>query len=189
MALLTILTDDNPRLRLKSHKVTKFDKPLRQLAENMLQSMDKANGIGLAAPQVGVLQRLIVIDIPADLEFEGSEPAHAVLVNPEIIKCSGEQVGEEGCLSVPGWYGDVKRYEFITVRAQDVSGKPLRFKAEGLFARCIQHEVDHLDGILFTDKLVDAATLHRAENEANPKEAAAKHVNKAIKARELVKSV
>jgi peptide deformylase len=163
MALLTILTDENPRLRLKSHKVTKFDRNLRDLAQNMLESMDNANGIGLAAPQVGVLQRLIVIDIPKDLEFQGSEPFHAVVVNPEIIKCSGEQIGEEGCLSVPDWYGEVKRYEFITVRGQDVTGKPIRIKAEGLPARCLQHEIDHLDGILFTDKIVDAATLHKVK--------------------------
>src|SRR5690348_364366 len=101
MALMTILTDENPRLRLKSHKVTKFDKSLRELAQNMLETMEDANGIGLAAPQVGILQRLIVIDIPEDLEFEGSEAFHAVVVNPEIVKASGEQIGEEGCLSVP----------------------------------------------------------------------------------------
>ncbi len=188
MALLTILTDDNPRLRLKSQKVTKFDKGLRDLATNMLESMDNANGIGLAAPQVGFLQRLIVIDIPADLEYDGSEPAHAVIVNPEIIKCSGEQIGEEGCLSVPGWYGDVKRFDFITVRGQDISGKPLRIKAEGLFSRCLQHEIDHLDGILFTDKVVDAATLHKVNQNQNSKEAAAQHVNGAIKAKELIKA-
>jgi peptide deformylase len=162
MALLTILTDDNPRLRLKSQKVTKFDKNLKKLAQDMLESMEHANGIGLAAPQVGVLQRLIVIDIPEDLEFEGSPHYHAVLVNPEIAKCSGEQIGEEGCLSVPGWYGDVKRYYTVTVRAQDITGKPVKIKAEGLFARCLQHEIDHLDGIIFTD-VVDPTTLHRAK--------------------------
>ncbi len=163
MALLTILTDENPRLRLKSKKVEKFDKGLRELAQNMLETMDEANGIGLAAPQVGVLQRLIVLDIPANLEFDGSEAFHAVIVNPEIIKCSGEQIGEEGCLSVPGWYGDVKRYYNITVRGQDVFGKPLRIKAEGLFARALQHEIDHLDGIIFTDLVVDAASLHKVK--------------------------
>ena len=192
MALLPVLTDENPRLRLRSQKVTKFDKALRELAQNMLETMDHEQGIGLAAPQVGMLHRLVVIDIPADLEFEGSEPAHAVLVNPEIVKCSGEQIGEEGCLSVPGWYGDVKRYDFITIKAQDVSGKPVRLKAQGLFSRCIQHEIDHLDGILFTDKLVDAASLHHAESSENPKQQAAKHVNNAIKSRdkssELVKA-
>jgi peptide deformylase len=163
MALLNVLTDDNPRLRLKSQKVAKFDKNLRKLAQDMLETMEEANGIGLAAPQVGVLQRLLVIDIPADLEFEGSPQFHLVIVNPEIIKANGYEVGEEGCLSVPGWYGEVKRYDTITVRGQDISGKPMRLKLEGLPARCLQHEIDHLDGILFTDKITDPKTLHKVE--------------------------
>ncbi len=179
MALLTILTDDNPRLRLRSQKVTKFDRNLRDLAKNMVETMGTSNGIGLAAPQVGILQRLIVVDIPADLEFEGSEPFQAVVVNPELIKCSGEQIGEEGCLSVPGWYGDVKRYEFITLRGQDVFGKPIRIKTEGLPARALQHEIDHLDGILFTDKIVDAASLHRVK-QAEEKKDGAKELVKAV---------
>src|SRR5437868_5374292 len=125
MALLTILTDDNPRLRLKSQKVTKFDKGLRELARNMFESMDAANGIGLAAPQVGVLQRLIVIDIPENMDYDGSERFQIALVNPEIVKASGEQVSEEGCLSIPGWYGEVKRFECVTVKGQDLYGKPV----------------------------------------------------------------
>jgi peptide deformylase len=184
MALLTILTDDNPRLRLKSHKVTKFDKDLRTLAKNMFESMDAANGIGLAAPQVGALQRLIVIDIPEDMDYEGSEHFHTVLVNPEISKCSGEQIGEEGCLSIPGWYGDVKRFENVTVKGQDLYGKPVKIKASGLPARCLQHEIDHLDGILFTDKIVDAATLHRVQQATEKSPAAT-----AVQAKELVKAI
>ncbi len=179
MALLTILTDENPRLRLKSQKVSKFDKNLRLLAENMLHTMENANGIGLAAPQVGVLQRLIVIDIPAELEFEGSEPFHAVVVNPEIMKASGEEIGEEGCLSVPGWYGEVKRFYAVTVRGRDVTGREIRIKTEGLPARCLQHEIDHLDGIIFTDKVVDAATLHKAKP-ADPRDAETKELVKTI---------
>lgn len=181
MALLNILTDDNPRLRLKSQKVTKFDKSLRKLAEDMFETMTEANGIGLAAPQVGILQRLIVVEIPKDLEFDGSDAFEAIIVNPEIIKSSGKAIAEEGCLSVPGWYGEVERYEYITVRGQDVTGKPIRIKAEGLPARCLQHEIDHLDGILFTDKVVDAATLHRVQ------QAESKRDNDATK--ELVKTV
>lgn len=129
----------------------------------MFESMDAANGIGLAAPQVGVLQRLIVIAIPQDLDYEGSEPFQVALVNPEIIKCAGEQVSEEGCLSIPGWYGEVKRYETVTVRGQDLYGKPVKIKAEGLNAVCLQHEIDHLDGILFTDKVTDPSTLHKVQ--------------------------
>ncbi len=172
MALLTILTDENPRLRLKSVKVSKFDKSLRELAENMLETMDTANGIGLAAPQVGVLQRLIVVDIPEDLEFEGSEGFQAVVVNPEIIKSSGLEVGEEGCLSVPGWYGNVERFHAITVRGRNIKGREIRVKVEGLPARCLQHEIDHLDGIIFTDKVVDAASLHHIQRAQNEKEKA-----------------
>lgn len=163
MALRTILTDENPRLRLKSVKVTKFDKSLKVLMEDMLETMLDANGIGLSAPQVGVLQRVIVVDIPADLEFEGSEPFRVAMVNPEIVKCEGEQIGEEGCLSVPGWYGEVKRYDLITVKGRDYTGREFRLKVDGLRSRAIQHEIDHLDGIIFTDKLVDAATLHRVD--------------------------
>lgn len=181
MALLTILTDENPRLRLKSQKVTKFDKNLRILAENMLHTMDNANGIGLAAPQVGILQRLLVIDIPEDLEFEGSEPFELVIVNPEIIKSSGAEMGEEGCLSVPGWYGEVKRYKYITVRGQDVWGKPTRLSLEGLPARAVQHEIDHLNGIIFTDLVVDAATLHKVEPaEQEKRKNATKELIKAV---------
>lgn len=169
MALRTILTDENPRLRLKSLKVTKFDKGLQQLAQDMFETLIEANGVGLSAPQVGVLQRVIVIDIPADLEFEGSELFQLVMVNPEIVKCAGEQIGEEGCLSVPGWYGEVKRYYAVTVKGRDVYGKEIRVKVEGLPSRAIQHEIDHLDGIIFTDKLVDAASLHKVQPQTQSK--------------------
>lgn len=163
MALLEILTDENPRLRLKSQKVTKFDKTLRELAQNMFDTMQEANGIGLAAPQVGVLQRLIVIDIPEDLEYEGSPAFEAIVVNPELVKFDGEQIGEEGCLSVPGWYGEVKRYANVTLKGRDVFGREIRIKTSGLPARALQHEIDHLNGIIFTDLVVDAATLHKVQ--------------------------
>lgn len=169
MALRTILTDENPRLRLKSVKVTKFDKSVKQLVEDMLETMLDANGIGLSAPQVGILQRIIVVDIPADLEFEGSEPFRVAMINPEIIKHEGEQVGEEGCLSVPGWYGEVKRFDLISIKGRDYTGKEFRFKVDGLRSRALQHEIDHLDGIIFTDKLVDAASLHRVEKQEGKK--------------------
>jgi peptide deformylase len=162
MAVLKVLTDDNPRLRLKSQKVTKFDKELRQFAHDLVETMLEANGVGISAVQVGVLKRLIVIDVPKDMEYEGSPEFKAVVVNPEIIKCSGEQVGEEGCLSVPGWYGEVKRFEEVTVRGQDIFGKPLKFKAKGFTAVVFQHEIDHLNGIIFTD-LVIPNTLHKAK--------------------------
>jgi peptide deformylase len=173
MALLTILTDENPRLRLKSQKITKFDKSVRQLAKNMLETMHNANGIGLAAPQVGILQRLIVVDIPEDLEFEGSAAFQCVLVNPEIVKSNGEQLGEEGCLSVPGWYGEVKRFQDVSIKARDIFGREIKLKVSGLPARAIQHEIDHLNGIIFTDLVVDAATLHKVEPGKEKEEPAA----------------
>ncbi len=163
MALRTILTDENPRLRLKSLKVAKVDKSTQQLVQDMFETMLQANGIGLSAPQVGVLQRVIVVDIPPDLEFEGSPPFQLALINPELVKCAGVQIGEEGCLSVPGWYGEVKRYDQILVKGRDTNGKEVRLKIEGLPSRAVQHEIDHLDGIIFTDILVDAASLHRID--------------------------
>ncbi|NWJ48068.1 MAG: peptide deformylase [Chloroflexi bacterium] len=162
MAILKILTDDNPRLRLKSQKVVKFDKGLRQLATNLIQTMQQSNGVGISAPQVGELIKLIVVDVPEDMDYEGSPGFKAVVVNPEIVKCEGEQLGEEGCLSVPGWYGEVKRFKDITVRGQDVFGKPVKIKASDFTAVVFQHEIDHLSGILFTD-LVLPNTLHKAK--------------------------
>ncbi|HEX2909616.1 MAG TPA: peptide deformylase [Chloroflexia bacterium] len=171
MSLLTILTDDNPRVRLKSQKVTKFDKNLRKLSEDMLETMREADGVGLAAPQVGILQRLVVIEFPADYEYEGSPARHLVIANPELIKKGGgEESGIEGCLSVPGWYGEVDRFLKVTVRGQDINGKPIRFEAEGEYARCLQHEVDHLDGILYTDRIKDPRLLRRVEDDDEEEE-------------------
>ncbi|MEI7556426.1 peptide deformylase [Candidatus Chlorohelix sp.] len=162
MALLKILTDDNPRLRLKSQRVVKFDKDLRQLATNLIKTMQQSNGVGISAPQVGELIKLIVLDIPEDMEYDGSSAFKAVVVNPEIVKCEGEQLGEEGCLSVPGWYGEVKRFKHIVVKGQDIFGKPVKYKASGFNAVVFQHEIDHLSGILFTD-LVLPNTLHKSK--------------------------
>jgi peptide deformylase len=160
MALLKILLDDNPRLRIKSQKVVKFDKELRKFAEDLIETMEEANGVGISAIQVGVPKRLIVVDVPEDLEYKGSPAFQAIIVNPEMVKCSGEQIGEEGCLSVPGWYGEVKRYQDIIVRGQDVFGKPIKIKASDFASVVIQHEMDHLEGIIFTD-LVIPNTLHK----------------------------
>ncbi|MCU0315207.1 MAG: peptide deformylase [Fimbriimonadaceae bacterium] len=139
-----------PVLRKKAVEVTKFGKRIQQLGDNMVRLMKAANGVGLAGPQVGVLERIIVI-------HPGKKPI--VLVNPVIVKREGEEIGEEGCLSIPGLYGDVKRSEFIEVEALTLKGDPVAYEMEGYAARIVQHEVDHLDGILFIDK-VDLATLH-----------------------------
>ena len=149
MALRQILQDGDPALRKKSRPVTKFDDRLRMLIDDMLDTMYKNNGIGLAAPQVGVLRRLFVIDLQ-------DEKGPYVMINPRFIKQEGTQVYSEACLSVPGFYGDVERPERLVVEAQDRDGKTYTMEAEELLAVCICHEYDHLDGILFKDKVKGA---------------------------------
>lgn len=140
----------NDVLRQKAKAVSKVGKKQTTLADSMLRIMRDAHGVGLAAPQIGILERIIVI-APA------GKPV--VLINPEITRKEGEVIGEEGCLSIPGLYGDVPRAEFVAVKALDRKGRPVEYEMEGMAARVVQHEVDHLDGILFLDK-VDPATLH-----------------------------
>jgi peptide deformylase len=156
MAIREIIQPDNPILRRKAHKVTSFDRKLQQLADDMLETVIAAPGVGLAAPQVAVSQRLIVVHLPDDedsREFYGKDAgALYVVANPEIIKASKEMVeGVEACLSIPGYFGKVDRHEKVTVKGLDRHGKPMRVKAEGWLARVFQHEIDHLDGRLFID--------------------------------------
>ncbi|MCG9894748.1 MAG: peptide deformylase [Fimbriimonadaceae bacterium] len=139
-----------PVLRRRAEPVAKPGPRHRVILENMARIMQRANGIGLAAPQIGLSERLIVI--APDRRVIG-------LINPEILERQGSQVGEEGCLSIPGLYGDVERSQKILVRAIDRKGKQVELEVTGLAARIVQHEIDHLDGVLFTDK-VDPATLH-----------------------------
>ena len=147
MAKLTILEFPDPRLRTKAVPVTAFDAALKQLSEDMLETMYEAPGIGLAATQVNVHRQLLVLDVSE----EKNEPM--TLVNPKITTKEGTQIYQEGCLSVPGIFADVERAERIHVEAQDAEGKPLSFDADGLLAVCIQHEMDHLAGKLFVDYL------------------------------------
>lgn len=140
-----------PVLRQKALEIPKITKKTVMLMDQMARMMRQANGVGLAAPQVGILQRLIVI-APDDMR-------PTALVNPVIVKAEGEQIGQEGCLSIPGLYGDVKRYEYIEVDALDRRGREVTFELEGLPARVVQHEIDHLEGILFIDKVLKE-TLH-----------------------------
>jgi peptide deformylase len=163
---LEILTVENPRhlqvLRSKSRRIQKVTPRLVALTQRMLETMREANGVGLAAPQVGVLQRFFVAELPED--EENNEPRQTfVLFNPEIVKGWGEQVGYEGCLSIPGYIGEVARYEQVAVKALDERGRQVRYKMEGYLARVFQHEIDHLDGVLYTDKLTDPATLRTVE--------------------------
>jgi len=147
MTQLTILTIPDKRLKTVAKKVEVFDKALQNLISNMLETMYEAPGIGLAATQVDVHKQIVVIDISE----EKDQPL--VLINPNILNKEGKQVHEEGCLSVPGIYAKVKRASFISVKAQDVNGNEMSFDAEELLAICIQHELDHLKGIVFLDHL------------------------------------
>jgi peptide deformylase len=132
-------------LEIPAKPVEKFDDELRKLCDDMFESMYAANGVGLAAPQIGISRRLAVIDVTV-----GKNPeARLVLANPEIIQAEGEQREEEGCLSVPGFRGNVARPQYATVRAQDATGKVFEMNGEGLLSRAFCHEIDHLDGTLF----------------------------------------
>jgi len=150
VALLEIITRDNPRLRLKARRVPKVDESVRRLMDDMVDTMLDAPGVGLAANQVDVLLRVIVMKVDNQLY---------TLANPEVVRSSGEQVGYEGCLSVPGFIGEVARAEKVTIKALNRNGKEVRIKGEGLLARAIQHEIDHLDGVLFVDRLTSLDTL------------------------------
>ena len=147
MAKLHILEFPDPRLRTIAKPVERVDDALRQLADDMLETMYAAPGIGLAATQVNIHQRLLVLDVSED----HSRPM--VFINPEILRAEGHQVYQEGCLSVPGIFADVKRAESISVRALDRDGKSFELEADGLLAVCIQHEMDHLAGKVFVDYL------------------------------------
>jgi peptide deformylase len=147
MALLTILEYPDPRLKRIAAPVTVFDASLKKLVDDMAETMYKAPGIGLAATQVDVHKRVIVIDTSPD------KSDLKVIVNPEIVAASGETMAEEGCLSVPEYYDKVRRAANITLKAQDASGKPYTLEADGLLSVCIQHEMDHLQGKLFVEHL------------------------------------
>ena len=149
MALRTILEFPDPRLRTRAEPVTRFDAALGTLIDDMLETMYAAPGIGLAATQIDVHKRLIVIDISE----EHDEPL--VLINPEILAREGEAQTEEGCLSVPGIFDEVKRAAKVRVRAQDRNGETFERNDDGVLAVCIQHEMDHLEGRLFVDYLSD----------------------------------
>lgn len=144
MALRQIVQIGEPVLRKKSKKVEKIDAKITQLLDDMAETMYDADGVGLAAPQVGILKRVVVIDVGEEL---------IELINPEIIETSGEQIDDEGCLSVVGESGEVKRPNYVKVRALNRNGDTIELEGEELLARAFCHEIDHLDGILFVDKI------------------------------------
>lgn len=164
MAVRRIITGDDPRLRVKSRKVREFNKQLKGLIHDMLDTMRAANGLGLAAIQIGVPLRVIVVEIPPDEETNSKGKLYT-LVNPEIVKMEGEEIGEEGCLSLPGLVGEVKRAASVVVEAQTPRGKWVRVRANGLLARAFQHEIDHLEGILFPDRVEDPSKIRYIEQE------------------------
>ena len=157
MALRTIRIDGDPILRKKSRIVEEINDKIRDLIQDMKDTMYKSEGIGLAAPQVGMLKRIIVVDVTQpDLENvdESIPKGPIVLINPQIIEADGEQIGSEGCLSVPNFTGKVKRPQHIKVRANNENFEEVEFDAKDLFARAICHEIDHLDGILYKDRVL-----------------------------------
>lgn len=141
MAIRNILTEENPRLKKVSRPVTEFNSRLHTLLDDMADTLEKANGVGLAGPQVGILRRLFIVDTGEEI---------LECINPEILETSGEQTGLEGCLSVPGKYGVVTRPNYAKLRAQDRYGEWFEAEGEELIARCFLHEYDHLDGIIYT---------------------------------------
>ncbi len=166
MAKLEILTYPNPRLREVSTPVEVFDEKLAKLVKDMLETMYHAQGIGLAAPQVGVTQQVLVIDTRArfkkdteemeeeeQTELEQKVQQPLVLINPRIVNGQGKTTYDEGCLSVPSYYETVERFEVVEISAQNVKGETFRFKTDGLLAICVQHEMDHLEGKLFIDRI------------------------------------
>ena len=155
MAVREILSFDHPVLRQKARKVTRVDTSIVRLLDDLAETMYAAPGAGLAANQIGVALRVCVV--------KGDDNQHYALVNPVLLKGEGSQVGYEGCLSVPGWVGEVERHETVVVRGLNRKGKEVRIKASGFTARAFQHEIDHLDGVLFTDRLTALDTLRRAE--------------------------
>jgi peptide deformylase len=156
MAVLPIrhLPEDSV-LRQKAKRVTNIDGSIQWLIDDMVETMQRANGVGLAAPQVGVSLRVIVLQMP------GEEPM--AIINPEIIRHSGEQEVTEGCLSVPGYFGEIKRPASVTVKGRDREGKAIRIKGTGLMAEALEHEIDHLNGNLYIDRIQSQDKLHKVE--------------------------
>lgn len=183
MAVLDIIQPDNPILRKKATKVRSFDdERLQTLIDNMLETMADARGVGLAAPQVAESRRLIIVRLPDESEEDREEYGDQagktyIVANPKIIKQSRDQVtGVEGCLSIPGWLGEVERSQSVVVTGQDRHGDDIRIKAEGWLARVFQHEIDHLDGTLFidlTDKIWQPSAEDLADDDEHAEDAGA----------------
>jgi peptide deformylase len=171
MTLRTIVTLPDPVLRRKAHAVNKFDKDLHTLLDDMVETMREAPGVGLAAPQIGLSERIIVVEYyqrEEDEEVEDAPKKVWAVINPEIVKASEETLmGAEGCLSLPGLVGEVERNAEVLVKGVNRYGKPMRIKAKGWLARIFQHEIDHLNGVMFTDR---ATRVWRPQEEVEPEQ-------------------
>lgn len=154
MAVLPIRTIPDPVLRQKAKRIRNIGESIQKLIDDMVDTMRAAGGVGLAANQVGVPVRLMIVDIP--------DEGPVAIINPRVTDMENEGDAEEGCLSVPGYRGELKRYLKATIEGLDRDGKPLRYTAEGYFAQAFQHETDHLNGVLYIDRIDDPAKLHRA---------------------------
>lgn len=159
MAIRIIRENGDEILRKKAREVEVIDDKIRQILEDMVETMHQFNGVGLAGPQIGILKRLVVIDI-----YDDKGPIK--LVNPRIVEQKGEQKVEEGCLSFPNQYAKLIRPAQVVVEAQDENGETIRIEAEGLLAQALSHEIDHLEGVLFVDKMIPG-TMEYAEPEKN----------------------
>ena len=158
MAVIPIRVLPDPILRQKAKRVRATDGSIQKLISDMIETMHAVPGrVGLAAPQVGVSRRVIVIGIPEEEDL--------VLINPEVVRRKGERLISEGCLSVPGYFGEIKRAESVTVKGLDQSGKGIRIKADELLAQALEHEIDHLNGVLYIDRLESMDKLRKIEPE------------------------
>lgn len=180
MALRDIVLVGEDVLREKAEPIEQFNPELRQLVKDMIETMQDADGVGLAGPQIAERRRIVVIHVPEEIAEERDEDVldskwigkPFALINPEIVEASPEQVeGMEGCLSIPGYLGEVVRHESVVVRARNEWGKPIQVDAAGYLARVIQHEIDHLEGILFIDRLESKDKLYKLEDLEEDEEA------------------
>ena len=165
MPVREIITHPAPVLRRKAHKVTIFGSDLQNLIDDMVETMRQAPGVGLAAPQVEVSARVIVVEYQEKDDEEDAPLKLFTVVNPEIARVSEDtEIGTEGCLSIPGFVGDVERPYAVTVKGQNRHGKPVRIQAKGWLARIFQHEIDHLNGVLFIDRAIKVWKLQEEES-------------------------
>lgn len=160
MAIIPIRTVPDPVLRQRAKRVKSIDKSIKKLIGDMTETLHTANGAGLAGPQVGIPLRVIVLCIP-----EKESKLECAIINPEIVRRKGERIVKEGCLSIPGYIGEIKRSEQVRVKGLDTTGKEIKLKGEGLLAQALEHEIDHLNGVLYVDHLESQDKLRKIEPE------------------------